>query len=182
MPSANVYYENVFLITLCTASHQKEQEHGLSAGINLIFQSLLRIIFTNIQTTLIITGLRSTLPPSPSVSAHVLTQFIKDSWMSDWRSESHFKCWWSWMKPPHFFYNWNANYYHWQTLHCIVDTYVRLKTCIVYTDNTYLKCYKLNSNYFCFKDVSSEAGGSVSPVNKRRVFSGEVQSLRYYYK
>ena len=113
-----------------------------------------------------------TLPPSTSVSAHVLTQFIKDSWMSDWRFESHFKCWWSWMKPPHFFYNWNANYYHWQTLHCIVDTYVRLKTCIVYTDNTYLKCYKLNSNYFCFKDVSSEAGGSVSPVNKRRVFSG----------
>ena len=31
--------------------------------------------------------------------------------------------------------------------------------------------FKLDFNYF-FLDVSSEAGGSVSPVNKRRVFSG----------
>ena len=54
---------------------------------------------------------------------------------------------------------------------------IRLQTCILsgqyLIPNINLICSKLNFDYFIFlEDVSSEAGGSVSPVNKRRVFSG----------
>ena len=171
MHKVNVYDENVFLITHCVSpshsSHQKEQEHGESAGINLIFQSLSRIIFTNTQTTLIITEFQT----SPT-AALVLTQFLKKQQVARLKVSLPTDCKCCCSPFTSFTTEMTISMIGWQTLHC--RPLIRLKTRILFRQ--YLFIWIL-INYFVLLDVSSEAGGSVSPVNKRRVFSGWVQLL-----